>query len=216
MSFAEILATPQVLLAVLFFTMVGAGEPFVEHRLNAAFEGNHAFHWMWEHFFAPLLRAATLVAFVWLAYPAIFGMQYAPAFEALLGDDTLRLNTLLGLLFLCTLLLPLFPLFARRVELVLPLQGLIATAAVFDWYTGYLGATAASIWPGMLPAALLLAIIVFGHRIAARVGQHAGHTLDERFATRGFERIVPNAIELLAQAPVMLLYGFALGRQIAI
>lgn len=216
MSFTEVLVSPGVLLALLLFAAIGLAEPFVEHRLHSALEGNHAFHWAWEHFFAPLARAAALVAFVWIAYPAIYGVQFAPEFAALIGESALQLNSLLGVLFMCTLLLPLFPLFANRVELILPLQGLIATATVFDWYTDYLGATAANAWPGTPAAALIAAIVIFGHRLAARLGHIAGHWLDDAFITRGFERIVPNALELLAQAPVMLLYGFALGRQIAI
>lgn len=216
MSMTAIFTAPGVLAALLFFLVVGACEPFVEYRLNRALDGNQAFHWSWAHLLAPFLRAVSIVVFVYLAYPAVFAVRHAPDFALLLADGTLRLNNLVGILFLCTLLLPIIPVFERRVELILPLQALIATAAVFDWYTDYLGASAASIWPGTPTALLLAGVVVFGHRVAADLGNRLGHAMDKAFVTRGFDRVVPNAMELLAQAPVILLYGYALGRQVAI
>jgi hypothetical protein len=104
----------------------------------------------------------------------------------------------------------------RRAALLLPLQGLIATAMLFSWYADYIGATAAGVWPGWPPLALILLFVVVGHRVAAWGARHLGRALDARYATVGLERLVLNAVELVAQAPVMLLYGYALGRQVAI
>ena len=59
-------------------------------------------------------------------------------------------------------------------------------------------------------------MILLGDRVASDIGQRCGYGLDKAFNTSGFDRVVPNAMELLAQAPVMLCYGIALGQQIAI
>ncbi len=216
MSFTEVLTTLDVLFALIFFVIAGLAEPFIEHRLNRVLEGNHAFHWSWDHLFAPFARAVVIVTFVFLAYPSLFGLRDAPELGRLLGEESLRLNNLLGFVFVCTFLLPLIPPFSRRTKLIMPLQGLIATAAVFSWYTDYLGATAASAWPGFVMALLIAGMIVLGDRIASDIGQRCGYGLDKAFNTSGFDRVVPNAVELLAQAPVMLCYGIALGQQIAI
>jgi hypothetical protein len=216
MSFTEATTTLDVLIALSFFLVVGVAEPFVEHRLGGMLRSNHVFHWSREYLLTPFARAAVIVTFVLLAYPALFGLRYAPEIARLLAEESLRLNNLLGILFLSTLLLPLLPPFTKRTELIVPLQGVIATAAVFTWYTDYLGATSASVWPGLPSALLIAAIIVFGHRLAAHTGRRLGHALDVAFHTTGFDRVVPNAMELLAQAPIILIYGYVLGRQIAI
>ena len=216
MSFTEATTTLDIFFALSFFLLAGIAEPFIEHHLNGVLESNHVFHWSRHHLLTPFVRAAVIMAFVFLAYPSLFGLRHAPEIGRLLADESLRLNNLLGILFVCTLLLPLFPPFRKRTELIVPLQGIIATGAVFTWYTEYLGATAATVWPGLATALLIVCIVVFGHRLAARSGQRLGEVLDRTFNTTGFDRVVPNAMELLIQAPVILIYGYVLGRQIAI
>ena len=216
MSFTEVLTTLDVLLALIFFAIAGVAEPFIEHRLNRMLEGNHPFRWSWDHLLAPFARAVVIVTFVFLAYPSVFGVRHAPELGQLLGEESLRVNNLLGVVFVCTFLLPVIPPFSRRTELIMPIQGLIATAAVFSWYTDYLGATAATAWPGFAPALLIVGLILLGDRLASDIGQRCGYGIDKAFNTSGFDRVVPNAVELLAQAPVMLCYGMALGQQIAI
>ena len=216
MSFTEATTTLDVFFALSFFLLAGVAEPFIEHHLDGVLENNHVFHWSRNYLLTPFVRAAVIVAFVFLAYPSLFGMRHAPEIERLLTEESLRLNNLLGILFVCTLLLPLVPPFRKRTELIVPLQGIIATGAVFTWYTEYLGATAATAWPGMATALLIVCIVVFGHWLATQSGQRLGHVLDVAFNTTGFDRVVPNAMELLIQAPVILIYGYALGRQIAI
>lgn len=216
MTFTQATTTLDVLFALSFLLLAGVAEPFIEHHLDGVLESNSVFHWSRNHLLTPFVRAVVIVAFVFLAYPSLFGMRHAPEIERLVAEESLRLNNLLGVLFVCTLLLPLVPPFRKRTELIVPLQGIIATAAVFTWYTEYLGATAATVWPGLASALLILGIVVFGHRLSAYSGQRLGHILDVAFNTTGFDRVVPNAVELLVQAPVILIYGYALGRQIAI
>ena len=205
-SFISLLISGDVLLALGFFVIAGAAESCIEHGLNRALDGNHAFHWSWEHLLAPLMRATIIVVFVLVAYPSLFGVQHAPPLTELLGRDALRFGNLLGMVFVVTLILPTFAVIYRHAELLMPAQGLIATAVVFDWFTDYLGATAASPWPGTGPAALLMLLILFGHRAALFSGRVLGKTLD---------RIVVNSAELAAQAPVILVYGYGLGIQLA-
>lgn len=207
---------PSVLLALAFLLCAGLAEPLLEYRLNRVLDGNHAFHWSWEHLLAPALRAAIVAGFVLLAYPALFGVRVAPSLANLLHAGSARVNTLIGVLFVFSLLLPLTQVVARRSAMLVPLQGLIATAFVFVWYADYLGVTAASAWPGSVPALLLAALVVFAHRAASALAQRLGRALDARLATHGAERMVLNSAELMTQAPVVLLYGYALGQQLAI
>ena len=107
--------------------------PFIEHHLNGVLESNHIFHWSRDYLLTPFVRAAVIVAFVFLAYPSLFGLRHAPEIGRLLAEESLRLNNLLGILFVCTLLLPPVPPFRKRTELIVPLQGIIATGAVFTY-----------------------------------------------------------------------------------
>lgn len=212
----DALTTPRVLLALLFLAGAGVLEPVLEHRINRALDGNDAFRWSWQHLLGPLARAAIIAGFALIAYPALFGVREAPSLATLLAGDALRVNKLIGILFVVSVLLPLLTLFAERSLLLLPAQGIIATAVVFSWFTHDLGATSASIWPGMPTAVILAGFVIAGHRLALVLARLLGHAIDIRFNTIGAAALVLAATELLAQAPVMLLYGYALGQQVAI
>ncbi len=212
----DTLTSPRVLLAVLFLIGAAVLEPVLEFRLNRALGGDAALQWSWQFLLGPLARAAIIAGFVLLAYPALYGVRVAPSLATLLAGDALRVNTLIGILFIVSLLLPLLSLFSERSVLLLPAQALIATAIVFSWFTHDLGATSASLWPGLPTALILTGFILAGHRLAVMLSHLLGEAFDLRFATTGAAALVLSATEMLVQVPVMLLYGYALGQQIAI
>lgn len=216
MSIIEATTAPRVFVALLFLLAGGVLEPLLEYWVNRLLEDDGVFRWFWEHVLGPLARAIILVGFALLAYPALFGVREAPVIAELLAGGALRMNTLIGILFICSLLLPLLTLFADRSLLLLPLQGIIATAVIFGWYTHDLGATSASLWPGLPVVLTLVAFVIAGHRLALALGRWIGSAVDERWNTRGGDRLVLSATEMLVQAPVILLYGYALGQQVAI
>jgi hypothetical protein len=202
--------------ALLFIALAGMLEPVVEYHVERLVGTNRIAAWTFEHVFAPLLRALIIAGFVLLAYPALYGVRSAPTIAALLAEGTLRLTNLVNVLFLLSLLLPLLVPNFRRTAWLVPVQGLIATAMVFDWYTEYIGAVSIDWWPGAAPAAVVAVMVIVSHRLAADAGQTLGQRVDGLLGTRGFERLVPNATELVAQLPAVLYYGLSLGRQIAI
>ncbi len=216
MSPLAALTSSDMLLALAALLLAGLCEPLLEYRLERSLAGNRVATWFLEHCGVPLMRAVIVAGFVLLAYPALFGVRSAPAIAALLGDGSLRLTNLVNVLFVLSVLLPLvLPLPARSAWLV-PVQGLIATAMVFGWYTDYIGALSIGWWPGLAPIAVVVVMAVVSHRLAAESGQLIGAHLDALLGTEGLERIVPNATELVAQLPAVLYYGLSLGRQIAI
>lgn len=212
---ASLLST-DVLLALAAVFAAGLLEPLLAYRLNRALAGNHVFHWAWDHLGAPLIRAALVAAFVLIAYPALFGAHSAPPLSKLIADGSMRLSSLLNVLFISSLVLPALPPLSSRQALVIPVQGLIAVAMVFGWYTDYLGASSASFWPGFGAAGATVAMAIVAHLLAKDLGAYLGVAADRHFNTSGFDRLVPNAVELVVQMPVMLYYGLILGRQISI
>jgi len=215
-SFEFIIASPAVWVAVVVYCSLALIEPVVESRLHKAFADNAPMQWGWDRFFAPLVRALMLVTFVYLAYPGIFGLRVAPPIVELVSGGEARLNTLVGLLFFAGFIASLVPGLARHPEFVLPLQGSLAAGYFFFWLTTYLGVTTASLWPGIDVLLVMLCFSYAGHRIAGRLGKFLGDWIDDRKNTRGYDRVIVHMVELLAQVPVILLFGYGLGRQLAI
>jgi hypothetical protein len=216
MLFSAVLTSADVLLAIMAYAVLAGAEPFLEEWLHRVFAHNPPFQWGWDNFIGPLIRAGMIVAFVLLAYPALFGLSVAPGIGELLAGHELRLNNLLGVMFIATIFLPLFPFFGRRPELVLPLQGVLATAIVFHWLAAYLNVTSAHPWPGTTAAVLILGLAYLSYHAAIVIGSYFGERLDRACATDGLDVVVMHAIQMLVQAPVILIYGYALGRQLAI
>jgi hypothetical protein len=216
MSFLTSITSAEVFVAVMVYGLLAVTEPFLESWLHGEFKDNPPFQWGWDQFFAPLIRAVMLVLFVYLAYPALFGLTAAPTIGALLTGDEVQTNELIGVVFLVGFLASLLPGLGRNPEFVLPIQGSLATAYVFHWLTGYLGMTTATFWPGVDIVLTMILVSFFAHHLGRVAGKAFGDWLDGTLGTRGYDLVIVHAFELLGQIPVVLLFGYGLGRQLAI
>lgn len=216
MSLQNIFASGGVWIAIAVYAALALTEPFIESRLHRSFSDNPAMQWSWDRFFSPLLRAITLVVFVYLAYPGLFGLRVAPSVVELLTGSEARLNTVIGNLFFAGFVASLLPGFSKHPEFVLPLQGCLAAGYFFFWLTTYLGITTASLWPGLDVLLAMLIVSYTGHRLGGHLGRAIGAWVDGRHETQGYDRVTAHVVELLAQIPVIVLFGYGLGRQIAI
>lgn len=214
MSFIDVLTDPRVLLAAALYAAGSAIEPFVEGWLERRVADNAPLHWSWQHLGVPLMRAALVLGFVFLAYPALFGLREAPSLQALLAAHDAAPSTVLGVLYLIALLAPVLPLFHRHPELVLPLQGALAVAFVFHWLADYLHITVATAWPGPATALAMAGTAWLLHRVAMRVGEGVGAGIDGVRGTRGYDSLGAHVVTLLAQLPVVLIYSAGLGTQL--
>jgi len=215
MSPIDVLLNFDILFSIILFAVLALAEPFLEKWLHDLLESNPPLCLSWDYFFAPLLRATAIVLFVYVAYPALFGINVAPTIQELAASANGKPSNLLGVMFLVGLLLPLIPALNRHPEFVLPIQGALATAYIFAWLTNHLHITAASIWPGGDIFLLMVLSSYLGHRIARRFGEYIGQKLDTAFNTVGLKAVGQHIIELLVQIPVILTYGYGLGMQLA-
>ncbi len=215
-NYIDALCDSRVLFSIGIHAVLATLEPFIEHWVERRFHDNPPALWLREHVGLPLLRAACVVLFVYLAYPALFGLREAPALSALLAAHDGGTSTVLGLAFLVALAAPVVPVLHRHPELVLPVQGMLATAFLFEWLTGYLHITAASVWPGFDVLVLVALAAWLMHRLAQYAGRLVGEAADAAAGTRGYDRLVVHVVTLLAQLPVILIYSTALAAQIAI
>jgi len=215
-NFIDALCDSRVLFSIGIHAALATLEPYLEFWIERRFHDNPPALWLREHLGLPLLRAACVVLFVYLAYPALFGLREAPALTSLLAAHEGGTSTVLGVAFLVALAAPMVPLLCRHPELVLPVQGMLATAFVFSWLTGYLHITSASVWPGIDVMVLVGIAAWLMHRLARYFGRLLGETADAAAGTRGYDRLVVHVVTLLAQLPVILIYSSALATQIAI
>lgn len=215
MSPLSVLLSFEIIFAITIFSVVAISEPFLEKWLHDLLDDSPPFCLGWDYFFAPLLRSTAIVLFIYLAYPALFGLQVAPTIEELMAIESAKTSSLLGIMFLIGLLLPVIPALNRHPEFVLPIQGAIAAAYVFSWLAHYLHITTANIWPGFDMFVVMVLCSYLGHRLASRIGGNLGQTLDSRFETDGLTTVTQYTVELLVQIPVILVYGYGLGRQLS-
>lgn len=216
MSLIETLQAPDVLFALALFVPGAIAEPWVEAWIVRHATGIPPLRWAAERMLGPLLRAALMLGFVLLAYPSLFGLDTAPTVGTLLDDPEARPSTALGAMLLIAIAASLLRPFDRRTTIVLPLQGMLAIGFLFNWLKSYLHITVASVWPGATAAALLLAAAYFTAHAAELVGRALGTSLRAGFGITDGEAPARRAAALIAQLPLLFLYGAMLGRQLAI
>ena len=162
-----------------------------------------------------LWRSAVVMAAVLLAYPALFGFRAAPALIILLPGNVLQGVGALTLVFLCRVLASLVPALRVRTGMLDTLQGMAAVAVLFAWYSHYLGALSTSVWPGLLAALALWGLSVLMPALAAGLGRDFGAGLAARFGIASLEPLCGQAMGMAAVAPIVMLYGYLLGMQLA-
>lgn len=216
MSLQSIFASSEIWIAITAYALLALVEPFLESVLHRSFTDHRAMQWSWDQIFSPLIRAILLVVFVYLAYPGLFGLRVAPSLFDLFASSDARLEPVIGTLFFVGFAASLIPGLGKHPALVLPLQGCLASGYFFFWLTAYLGVTTASLWPGLDVFLGMLIVSYTGHRIAGHLGGFISTCLDGERETLDYDRIAVLVVALLVQIPLVLLFGFGLGRQLAI
>jgi hypothetical protein len=159
-----------------------------------------------------LLRTAFVVAAVIVAYPELFSIHHAPdRIELLRGQSAERLVlvSILGALVIACAL----PTRVPPVIITL-MQGVLATAALFSAFTGWLGAGATTLWPGT-SGALVIALLM---HLSQSVSRRRIGALRASGSGRELLRSAPiiATLEMLVAAPTIWIYGYLVGLQIAI
>jgi hypothetical protein len=212
LSLPEILSSAPLALALLAYAVLSGAEAVASARLHGAVEEGPG-AWLWEHLYAPMLRAAILLAFLFIAYPALYGLSEAPPLLSVLFAGEGRFGHLLGVLFLLSLVLPLVPVAGALPGLVLPIQGMAGAALLFHWLAQAVGVTEPSYWPGAGVAALMLAVSLAAYWLA-KWCVAALQGIATQWNVADLDDLVFEAVLLLFQAPAIILYSASLGRQL--
>lgn len=162
----------------------------------------------WSAQFAlPLMRAFCLMAFIALAYPALFRLPDAPGFGALLAADSTRFDSLVNVLFFVGLLLPALPVLRRAPALVLPLQGAAGIALVGHWLALAVGAGELALMPNSSTLVMMATLSGFAAGLAALLSRGVNDTVAQQE--------VFDLLLLWLQIPVLVVYGQLLGARLA-
>ncbi len=213
MTLADILLSPQLVAAFFGYAVLSALEALASARLHAHLDSDSGL-WLWGHIYAPMLRAATLLFFILVAYPALFGLAEAPSVTSLLSAGEGRFGHILGIVFVLTLVLPLLPVVGPVPALVLPVQGVVTAGLLFHWLASSLEVSGVSFWPGAKVTLGIIALSVAAYWLAghgARLVEHLGH---KQLDVADLGEITRETLVLLLQAPAIVLYTMALGSQL--
>jgi hypothetical protein len=196
--------------APLTLLIVGAGTSLCFWLLHKAQQVDSSV-WILEQVVCPIIRIVVLLIIVSLVYPAI-DKQSTFEFWRMLGQRE-QFNDLLNILFIVGLGLAFIPLLSHPV-IALPIQSMLTIALVFSWQHADAGQS-----PTLLPSLTLL-LKIFGYMLLAYLVTRESSILlsrwiDRRFALDGSIRLVSDAIYLVLQIPVMLIYGSYLKAQLA-
>ena len=175
---------------------------------------HQALQWPWDHIGMPLVRTLLILLFITLAYPELFAVRDAPSINELLAMDDERGMRVVNIIFLLTLLIPLLPVIGSMESLVLPLQGMTASAVLFSWLAEMKNAADVSYFPELMTIIFILVMAMLTHWFALHAASSIGEEIDEKYRVENSASFISKAMILIMQSPVILLYGISLGKQV--
>ncbi len=213
MSLIEIAFSGKFLFAIIVHGVLIVSGIFIFEYLGNRYS-NPVLDFSWERIGMPFYRAFVIAIFVFSTYPIIFGLSEAPGLSELINSGENRINSVINILFLISLFFPLIPIIGRKIELILPLQAIACCIMVFSWLAEHYDLQTYTDWPGFNIFVIIVLLAILTHFIANLMANELGSKLDKRFHVAGCQELIGPAIILFMQAPAILLYSAALGRQL--
>ena len=176
---------------------------WLQHRLH-----EHPFNdWLVEHIGIPLLSALAMILFIAILYPVLFPLESLPSFYTLLSSEAGRMNQLINWVFVLSLMIPMIPILGPRIEIVLPIQGLVVVALITNWLSTHLNDTAISMLP---PAIDIMWMLIWGAiaaRLAVHLSRQLGEHIDYRYHVADAGTFLYPIFALIFQTPTLAIYA---------
>lgn len=158
--------------------------------------------WIVQHILSPVIRIILLLIVVGLTYAAINGDVTSAIFWQMLNQG--QFNDLLNILFLAGLLLSFLPLVNHPV-FALPIQSMFSLALLFHWqYAGSIESV--SLFPSITTLLKILVYMALAYFVTLETSIRVARWIDHKLVVSGSVRVVADAIYLVLQIPVMLVY----------
>lgn len=159
--------------------------------------------WIVQHILCPVIRIILLLIVVGLTYAVINDDVSGTVFWQLLSQG--QFNNLLNILFFAGLLLSFLPL-VNHPAFALPIQSMFSLALLFHWqYAG--SSESISLFPSMTTLITILVYMALAYFFTRESSIRVARWIDNKLVISGSVRLVADAIYLVLQIPLMLVYG---------
>lgn len=163
--------------------------------------------WLVEHFGIPLLHTLAMILFVIILYPELFILEPLPTLSELVSDGEGRVQHMINWVFVLALLIPLIPVLGPRIEIILPIQGLIVLVILSRWLMQYRGMEQFSLLPDGATLGSMFLTGVAGSFLTVYLTQHLGQWSDRRFNVNHSGTVLYPILALITQTPTLALYA---------
>ncbi len=198
-----------IILVTLFSVLAGTGLSFflIYQTREVA-----TTRWVVEHVLSPLLRILVLLILVSQIYPAIDANSSSADFWRTLAQQN-QFRDLVNLLFFGGLMLAFIPVVNHPV-FALPVQSMLTIALVFHWQYIDSGLPL-SLFPSLATLLKIVIYMLIAYFVTREASVYLSRLTDRHFSIEGSIRLVADAIYLVLQIPVMLIYCGYLKAQLA-
>ncbi len=159
--------------------------------------------WIFEHILCPIIRIMVLLIVVSQVYPVIDANTTSIDFWRILMRQG-QFNNLLNILFFAGLLLAFMPVLSHPV-FALPIQSLLTIALVFHWQYAE-SIDSLSLFPSFVTILKITVYMLFAYFVTRESSNYLSRRIDTALAISGSIRLISDAIHLVLQIPVMLVY----------
>lgn len=202
----DVILSTRFVAATLIYTLLTLSISWLDLWLEEKLHDVPVSDWLAEHFGIPLLRALSMIVFIILLYPELFPLESLPSISQLLADGDGRIQHMVNWVFVIALLLPLIPLLGPRIEIVLPVQGLVVLIILSRWLMQYLGLDDISLVPSALTIGAMMLTGVLGSYLTVIISQHLGRWIDRQFIVHHGATLIYPLLALVIQTPTLALY----------
>lgn len=179
-------------------------------------KSNHRIlNYCWDKIGLPFIKTILILVFIFLVFPISFGIEDAPLISELLSLNDKRSDFLLNIIFLLTFFFPLIPVIGKWEELIIPLQGILASMIIFSWLCHSMNIETYTLFPDGKTVFIILIISFITHELATRLSVSLGDYFDKLYHRQGFHELIFKGVVLIMQSPVIFIFGLYLGRQLS-
>lgn len=160
--------------------------------------------WIFETVICPIIRILVLLVIVSQVYPVIDEDTSSFGFWGLISQQE-QFNDLINILFFAGLLLSFVPVFSHPV-FALPIQSLLTIALVFHWQYAD-SVDTLRLFPSLATILKITLYMIVAYFVTRESSLYVSRLIDSKMSVSGSSRLVSDAIYLVLQIPVMLVYG---------
>ena len=214
MSYLDVLFHPALVMATLLYTVLAISFEILYQNFLHKIQEVSVSHWIAKYIGAPFIHVLLLVAFIYMSYPILFGLEshnalgerVLPTLSELLNAHSGQTMKLINVLFIISVLLPLIPVINRFLALILPLQAIAGSTMLYGWLAEN-STLAPAQFPGLHILALMIIFSIIADVFSRSLAKLFGHSLNTQYHTHDMEKVIQKSTLLIFQVPILLLYS---------